>query len=294
MSVTGAAAAARYVDLHSHSTASDGALPPEGVIAAAVKAKLSAIALTDHDTLAGVPAAIAAAPDGLRVIPGVELSLFDGDREVHMLGLHIEKVAELEHELIGVRETRRTRAEEIVAKLNALGVPVTIEAVFAEAGDGAVGRPHIAKAIIAGGWVRDQRQAFDQYLGGGKPANVEKFKLSVADGIRLIHDAGGIAVFAHPSYDGTRERVESLIAAGVDGLEVKHPGHSNEDTRRIQALADHFGLVVSGGSDWHGATNGPRVLGVMQVPHEWLERQEARVAEWRSGRRTIGAPVPAA
>jgi predicted metal-dependent phosphoesterase TrpH len=291
VSVTAAAATARYVDLHAHSTASDGALPPEGLIAAAVKAKLSAIALTDHDTLAGVPAALAAAPEGLRVVPGVELSLFDGDREVHMLGLHIEKVAELEHQLIGVRDTRRTRAEEIVAKLNSLGVPVTIGAVFAEAGDGAVGRPHIAKAIIAGGWVRDQREAFDRYLGGGKPANVEKFKLSAVDGIRLIHEAGGIAVFAHPSSDGTRERVESLVAAGVDGLEVKHPSHSNEDMRRIQALADHFGLVTSGGSDWHGATNGPRVLGVMQVPPEWLERQDARVEEWRSGRRTVASSV---
>ena len=291
MSVTGAAAAARHVDLHSHSTASDGAAPPEGVIAAAVKAKLSAIALTDHDTLAGVPAAIASAPDGLRVVPGVELSLFDGDREVHMLGLHIQMVAELEHQLIGVRDSRRTRAEEIVAKLNSLGVPVTIEAVFAQSGDGAVGRPHIAKAIIAGGWVRDQREAFDRYLGGGKPANVEKFKLSAVDGIRMIHEAGGIAVFAHPSSDGTRERVESLVAVGVDGLEVKHPSHSNEDMRRIQALADHFGLVTSGGSDWHGATSGPRVLGVMQVPPEWLERQDARVEEWRSGRRTLFGSV---
>ncbi len=291
MSVTGAAAAARFVDLHAHSTASDGALPPDGVIAAAVKARLSAIALTDHDTLAGVPAAVAAAPEGLRVIPGVELSLFDGDREVHMLGLHIEKVEELERQLTGVRDTRRTRAEEIVVKLNALGVPVTIESVFAQAGDGAVGRPHIAKAIIAGGWVRDQREAFDRYLGAGKPANVEKFRLSAVDGIRMIHEAGGIAVFAHPLSDGTRERVESLVAAGVDGLEVKHPSHSNEDMRRIQALADHFGLVTSGGSDWHGATNGPRVLGVMQVPSEWLDRQDVRVDEWRSGRRTTAGLV---
>lgn len=291
MSLTGAATAARFVDLHAHSTASDGALPPDGVIAAAVKARLSAIALTDHDTLAGVPAAVAAAPEGLRVIPGVELSLFDGDREVHMLGLHIEKVEELERQLTGVRDTRRTRAEEIVVKLNALGVPVTIESVFAQAGDGAVGRPHIAKAIIAGGWVRDQREAFDRYLGAGKPANVEKFRLSAVDGIRMIHEAGGIAVFAHPSSDGTRERVESLVAAGVDGLEVKHPSHSNEDMRRIQALADHFGLVTSGGSDWHGATNGPRVLGVMQVPSEWLDRQDARVDEWRGGRRTTAGLV---
>jgi predicted metal-dependent phosphoesterase TrpH len=211
----------------------------------------------------------------------------DGDKEVHMLGLHIADVAGLEVRLADVRATRRSRAEEIVGKLNALGVPVTIDAVFAQAGDGAVGRPHVAKAIIAGGWARDQREAFDKYLGAGRPANVEKFRLSAADGIRMIHDAGGIAVFAHPSHDGSRERVESLVAAGLDGLEVRHPSHSNEDIRRLQALADHFALVTSGGSDWHGATAGPRVLGVMEVPYEWLERQDVRVDEWRSGRRTM-------
>ncbi len=272
-----------FVDLHSHSTASDGALAPDAVVETAAAAGLVALALTDHDTLAGVAAAQAAGTRlGVRIVAGVELSLMDGDKEVHMLGLHIARVDALQAELEAVRDSRKSRAEEIVAKLNALGVPLTVDAVFAEAAGGAIGRPHIARALIAGGWVRDQREAFDRYLGAGRPANVEKQRITIADGIRLIHDCGGLAVIAHPGGDGRRERVEPLVALGLDGLEVKHPGHSAEDMLRIEALADHFGLVKSGGSDWHGASSGPRVLGGMKVPEEWLDLQDARLEKRRA------------
>jgi predicted metal-dependent phosphoesterase TrpH len=271
-----------FVDLHSHSTASDGALAPAEVVETAARAGLAALALTDHDTLAGVAAAKEAGDRlGVRVVAGVELSLMDGEKEVHMLGLHIARVDALQAELEAVRDSRKSRAEQIVAKLNGLGVPVTIDAVFVEAAGGAVGRPHIARALIAGGWVRDQREAFDRYLGGGRPANVEKQRISIADGIRLIHECGGLAVIAHPGQDGRRERVEPLVALGLDGLEVKHPGHSAEDTLRIEALAEFFGLVKSGGSDWHGAQNGPRVLGGMRVPAAWLDLQDARLEKRR-------------
>ena len=272
-----------FVDLHSHSTASDGALAPAAVVETAARAGLAALALTDHDTLAGVAEATSAgARLGVRIVPGVELSLMDGEKEVHMLGLHIARVDALQAELEAVRDSRKSRAEQIVGKLNALGVPVTIDAVLIEAAGGAIGRPHVARALIAGGWVRDQREAFDRYLGAGRPANVEKQRITIADGIALIHECGGIAVIAHPGPDGRRERVEPLIALGLDGLEVKHPGHSNEDSLRIAALADFFGLVKSGGSDWHGATSGPRVLGGMNVPEEWLDLQDARVEKRRA------------
>ena len=268
-----------HVDLHSHSTASDGAFAPALVVELAHKAGLSAIALTDHDTLAGVAAAREkAALLGVRVVAGVELSVIDGEREVHLLGLHIARVDVLEGELAAIREARRARAVAIVAKLNALGVPITEDLVWTEAGDGAVGRPHIAKALIAGGWVRDQREAFDRYLGAGRPANVDKYRLSAVDGIRLVHEAGGIAVFAHPGSDGRRERIEPLVAAGLDGIEVRHPSHSAADISRLTALTEFFGLVPSGGSDWHGAIEGPRVLGALHVPAEWLDRQDALVA----------------
>ncbi len=267
------------VDLHAHSTASDGALAPTAVVEAAARAGLAALALTDHDTVAGVAEAQeVGARLGIRIVPGIELSVMDGDKELHLLGLHLARLDFLEQALTSVRDTRVSRAAAIVEKLNALGVPVTFEAVLEQAAGGAVGRPHVARAIIAGGWVRDQREAFDKYLGMGRPANVEKERVTVEDGIRLIHDAGGLAIIAHPGQDGRRERVEPLVSLGLDGLEVKHPSHSAEDQKRIGALTNFFGMVPSGGSDWHGALTGPRLLGMMNVPGEWLARQDARLA----------------
>ena len=276
-------AAGQFVDLHSHSTASDGSRSPRAVVAAARAAGLSAIALTDHDTMAGIDEATDAGRQlGVRVVPGVELSAIDGDREVHVLGLHIERAAALETMLREFRESRHVRAEQIVAKLNALAIPITFDAVLAQAAGGAIGRPHIARALIAEGWARDSRDAFDRYLGAGKPAYVPKQRLSVAEAIALIHTGSGIAVLAHPGGEGRRELVERFVALGLDGLEVRHPGHSAEDIARLGALVDFFRLVPSGGSDWHGAADGPRTLGVMRVPDSWLDRQDARVAHRRA------------
>jgi predicted metal-dependent phosphoesterase TrpH len=250
---------------------------------AARAAGLSAIALTDHDTMAGVAeAADAGRQLGVRVVPGVELSAIDGDREVHVLGLHIERAAALETMLSEFRESRHARAEQIVAKLNGLAIPITFDAVLAQAAGGAIGRPHIARALIAEGWARDSRDAFDRYLGAGKPAYVPKQRLSVAEAVALIHAGSGIAVLAHPGGDGRREIVERFVALGLDGLEVRHPGHSAEDIARLGALVDFFRLVPSGGSDWHGAAEGPRTLGVMRVPGSWLDRQDARVSDRRA------------
>ena len=270
--------AARYVDLHMHSTASDGAVPPRDLAIAAAAAGLTAIALTDHDTVDGVAEAREAGDErGVEVIAGVELSAFEDDRETHLLGLHLSDLVAIEASLATFRSARRLRAERIVAVLNDLGVPVTLDAVMAEAGTGAIGRPHIARALIAGGWARDSREAFDRYLGFRKPAFVPKHTLGLADAIRLVHAAGGIAILAHPGGTGMRAWLETLAALGLDGVEVRHPGHSAEDIARLGALSDHLDLVPSGGSDWHGATSGPRVLNVMRVPHEWLDRQRERV-----------------
>lgn len=279
----GPAGAPRYVDLHSHSTASDGALPPEAVVAAAKAAGLAALALTDHDTLDGVAAARAEGERlGVRVITGVELSAHVGDREVHLLALHLTSTEPIEHRLRELREARVSRAVHMVERLNALGVQVTMDDVLAQAKDGAVGRPHVARALVHGGWARDARDAFDRFLGNGRPANVAKQRLDVADAIRIAHDAGGIAVWAHPGPDGSRDAVERLVRQGLDGLEVRHPGHSQNDADRLGALVEHYRLVPSGGSDWHGASEGPRVLGCMRIPHEWLERQEARAEQHRA------------
>lgn len=271
------------VDLHAHSTASDGAKSPTAAVEAAHAAGLVAFALTDHDTLGGIAEAqLAADRLGIRLVPGVELSVHQDGIEVHLLGLHIRDVDALQEKLERYREHRVSRAEEMVAKLNAIGVAVTMDGVMTAAGSGAVGRPHVARALIVGGFVKDSREAFDRYLAAGRPGYVEKERLEIALGIALIHEAGGIAVIAHPGAEGRRERIEPLVPLGLDGLEVKHPSHSSEDVKRLAALAAHFGLVASGGSDWHGAMQGGRVLGAMQVPLEWLELQDARVAQVRA------------
>ena len=280
-------AAGPFVDLHSHSTASDGSKTPADVVAAAKAAGLAALALTDHDTMAGVPDAVrAGASLGVRVVPGVELSATDDEREVHLLGLHIQRPASIDDALRAFRDRRHERAVQIVEKLNALGVPITFDDVLAHAGDAAIGRPHLARVLIEGGWARDSRDAFDRYLGAGKPAYVAKHRLSVGEAIDLAHAGGGIAVLAHPGSEGRRETIERFVRLGLDGLEVRHPGHSSEDVSRLGALAGFFNLVPSGGSDWHGASDGPRVLGVMRVPAAWLDAQDARVELRRATRAT--------
>jgi 3',5'-nucleoside bisphosphate phosphatase len=275
----GATGVATYVDLHMHSTASDGSRAPADVVRAAKKARLAAIALTDHDSVAGVAEARVAGEElGVRVITGVELSAVEGETETHLLGLHLRDASLLERGLGELREMRTRRAEQIVQRLNGLGVQVEMSAVLAQAGTGALGRPHVARALIAEGWAVDSRDAFDRYLGAGRPAYVAKEQLEMRDAIAMIHAAGGLAVLAHPGAAATRERLESLRTQGLDGVEVKHPGHSSSETSRIRALIDQLGLLPSGGSDWHGAAEGPRTIGMMQVPAEWLARQDERLA----------------
>ena len=277
--MTSEAGGTAFVDLHTHSTASDGTLPPEQVIEAAAACGLSALALTDHDTIDGVERARAAGEKaGIRVIPGVELSAFEGEHEVHLLALHLTQLDALQRRLTELRTLRHSRAEKIVEKLNSLGVSVTMDEVLQQSNGGAVGRPHIARAMMARGLVHDFRDAFHRYLGAHGSAFIPKAKLTVEDAIAIAHEAGALAIWAHPGDGGRRDRLEPLIAAGLDGVEVRHPSHSSEDMKRLEALANYFGLVVSGGSDWHGAIDGPRRLGMMNVPIDWLEKQDARRA----------------
>ena len=270
----------RWVDLHAHSTASDGALSPAAMVGAAHRAGLAALALTDHDSVDGVAEAQQAGRAlGIRVVPGVELSAYDGTREVHILGLHLASVAELQRHLDMLHLARRTLAERIVERLASLGVPVELDRVLAIAGAGAIGRPHIAQALMEAGHVKDRREAFDKFLGAGRPAFFAKHRLTMAEAIAMIHQAEGLAVLAHPGPGGTRERLERFITAGGDGMEVRHPGHTPEETTRLAALANQLHLLPSGGSDCHGDLEGSRALGGMQVPGEWLDRQDQRARE---------------
>lgn len=278
-----AAPGPRHIDLHLHSTASDGTTSPEEVVLAARRAGVVAMALTDHDTMEGIPAAaVAARTMDLELVPGVELSAHEGNDETHLLGLHIERIETMQQALGVFREARRERAEEMVRRLNGIGVRITFADVLAEAGDAAIGRPHVARAMVQNGWALDLRDAFDRYLAAGRPAYLDKRRLAIDEAIAIVHRCGGIAVLAHPGSGGTRDRIERLAGIGLDGIEVIHPSHSADDRARLLALTLHFGLVASGGSDSHGVADASRVVGAMRVPADWLAPQKERAAVIRA------------
>lgn len=268
-----------FVDLQTHTTASDGALPPTAVVEAAMAAELAAIAITDHDTVDGVQEATeAGARLGVRIVPGVELSTHFEGEEMHMLGLHMSDLGVLTTALSAFRVGRVDRSEQMVAILNRAGIPVTMESVLKQAAGGAVGRPHIARAMVEGGWVSEFREAFDKWIGAGKPAYVPKEQFAVADAISLVHRAGGLAVWAHPGEFATLARTTRLAALGLDAVEVLHPSHPPYVQNKILNAVNELRLLPSGGSDWHGTTDGYRRLGGQQVPMEWLTRQDALIA----------------
>jgi 3',5'-nucleoside bisphosphate phosphatase len=278
--ITGRGESALFVDLQVHSTASDGALSPTRVVEAARDAKLYAIALTDHDTVDGVAEATAAGVAfGVRLIAGVELSSHFDDDELHLLGLHLSNQDAMRSALRGLQAGRVERAVRIVEVLNKHSIPVTMDAVLAEADKGAVGRPHVARAMVAGGWVRDFREAFDRWIGFGRPAYMAKERFDVADAIALVHQAGGLAVWAHPGESATPTRMLRLADMGLDAVEVLHPSHPPSLSQRLFDNTEKAGLLPSGGSDWHGTHDGPRRLGGQLVPKIWLDWQDARVAD---------------
>ncbi len=280
------AAASFSVDLHLHSTASDGTLPPADVVRSALRAGVVAIALTDHDTVAGLAAARAAAEGtGLRIIAGVELSAYQGDDEVHLLGLHLDDVDGMDRQLVAFRSARFDRGREMVRKLNAIGVTITFDDVLHVAHDAAIGRPHVAKALVENGWARDLRDAFDRYLGAGRPAYLDKRRLSVRDAIAMVHACGGLAFLAHPGAATNKARLAAFQLFGLDGAEVLHPSHNPEDRRRLAEGLDALGMLPSGGSDSHGASEGPRVIGSQRVPLAWLERHDEAL---RARRAAVG------
>jgi predicted metal-dependent phosphoesterase TrpH len=267
------------VDLHLHSTASDGLLPPAAVVSAARVVGLTAIALTDHDTVEGITEARATAEHaGIRFVAGIELSAEEDGVEIHILGLHLLDLTTIQDRLVELRAERIERARAMVARLAELGISISYDAVLAHAAGGAVGRPHVARAMLDAGVVKDFREAFDRYLGAARPAFIPKKKLSVRDAVSLIHRAGGLAVWAHPGTHAGDPLLAAVTEAGLDGLEVLHPSHGPELVARLSALCDARNLVPSGGSDWHATLGATRTLGSQAVPFEWLERQDAALA----------------
>lgn len=240
-------------DLHMHTTASDGDYPPEEMVEKAKKAGLDTIAITDHDTLAAVEKAILAGEKlGVRVIPGVELSTKEGKQSVDILGYGLTSSAELEKTLARMREGRENRAARIVEKFTELGMPLTMDDVLKFAGGGVIARPHIAKAVVDKGYVSEVQTVFDEYLADGKPCALPKVVLTPAEGIDLIHKAGGKAVLAHPVHLHDDELVRKLLEDyDFDGIEVWHREQDKDANKRYGELAKSFNLLMTGGSDFH-------------------------------------------
>lgn len=245
-------------------------------MARAATAGLGAIALTDHDTLDGLPAALDAGDRlGVRVVAGCEFSVAAAWGEMHVLGYFLPLGwAPLEEFLVRCRSDRERRGAEMVAKLQALGITVTVEDVYAEAQGGAVGRPHVARALVRRGAVAGIQEAFDRFLGWGRSCFVQKRLPTFAEVANLVHSAGGVLSAAHLKERGTRAALSALRANGLDAVETRHPTHDVELRSRLSDHAQALGLLRSGGSDWHGdapdLAPGAR-LGGQEVPAEWLD-----------------------
>ena len=273
------------VDLHTHTTASDGSDSPERLVSAAAELGLSAVAITDHDTTAGLmQAQRAAAAAGIELVAGVELSLEWSGGAMHMLALGVENPRWLSSQLEEVREGRRRRNLEMVERLRAQGVEITIEEVRKEGGGGTIGRPHLAAVLVKKGNVADISEAFARYLGRGCPAYVERYRLQPAEAIRLAHRAGGVAILAHPLTLGLEGGALAAVLAelaeqGLDGMESYYAAYQPATREALATLARRCGLIPSGGSDYHGRFKPETQLGVgrgdLMVRDEVLEELRA-------------------
>lgn len=253
------------VDLHIHSAASDGALPPVAVVAAAAAGALDVIALADHDTAEGVAVAREAAPPGLRVVSAIEISAFTTAGERHVLGYGIAPDApEIARHTGDARATRAARMAAMVRKMGTLGHEIAMEDVILEAAGAPLARPHLARVMVASGIVKSHGEAFARFLGDGGSAYVPNEGIEVAEAIQRIHRAGGLSIWAHPPREALAEELDGYVEAGLDGIEVYRPRQTREATRRVARIARNRGLLASGGSDWHGPWDVP--LGTFAVP----------------------------
>jgi predicted metal-dependent phosphoesterase TrpH len=263
-----------FADLHLHTHFSDGTYGPEELAALAQKHGLKAVALTDHDTMEGCErAAAACAERGVEFIPASELTAELGDVELHLIGYFLDSSNErLRAELARFQHVRQQRIHEMAERLQRIGVPLKAEAVFALANCRAPGRPHVARALVQQKLVGSLDEAFDRFLKKGKPAWVPKFKMSALQAIELIHQAGGLAVMAHPGLNRTDDIIPALIKAGLDGIECFHTKHSTHVTEHYLEIAERYNLLVTGGSDCHGISKGKPLIGTIRIPYVYVER----------------------
>ncbi|OGW85068.1 MAG: hypothetical protein A3C35_04425 [Omnitrophica bacterium RIFCSPHIGHO2_02_FULL_46_11] len=279
-------------DLHMHTVHSDGTLTPSELVQLAKKSGLACIALTDHDTLSGIEEAQAEGNRiGVEVIAGVEISVICEPGTMHILGFFVDRNSKkLKEELAEIQETRRIRNPVIIEKLQALGMDITLKEVEQESGGGQVGRPHFARALVKKGHVKNSEEAFDKYLTKGAPAYVDKRKLTSRDAIKMIEESGGVAALAHPKQlkldhepDQFERVIEQLKSEGMKGLEVYSSCQSKDEAARYRKTAERLGLLITGGSDFHGSNKPEVKLGWMgdgaMIPYETIDRMKKMILD---------------
>ncbi|GAB6100766.1 PHP domain-containing protein [Halanaerocella petrolearia] len=268
----------KYIDLHLHTTASDGSFTPTELVNKAKEHSLSAIAITDHDTVDGLEEGKKAAQEvGIEFVPGIELNTDYKDAEIHILGYYIDlKRQKLRDKLTSLKQARFNRIRKMVSKLNELGIEIEFTEVQELAEGAALGRVHLAKIMLNKGYVDEWEEAFDQYIGRSGPAYVKREKLTPFEAIELVKAAGGVPIIAHPGLVSDQGLLPELIDAGAQGLEAYHTDHNQEETEHYIELAQEHDLLVTGGSDCHGPTRkAGMLLGQIKAPYSLLEELKA-------------------
>ena len=281
----------KFADLHLHTQFSDGTFTPEELVLRAQNAGLACIALTDHDTVEGCARAAAACADvKMEFISGAELTAEHEDTEVHILGYFLDTQNRVLLDRIGkFQAVRQNRIREMCAALNQLGIPLKAEAVFALANCKSPGRPHVARALVKEKLIGNLDEAFEKYLKKGRPAWVPKTKMSALEGVELIHEAGGLAVMAHPGLNRTDDIIPGLVKAGLDGIECFHTKHSTVMAERYLEIAEKYDLLVTGGSDCHGFSKKQPLIGTVKLPYEHIEKLFAAKKNADAKRRAVAA-----
>ena len=267
-------------DLHIHTNCSDGTFTPREVVERAHGAGLDVIAITDHDSMAGVPEAQQHGDRcGVEVIAGAEISAYHGEQEFHIIGLHLDTVdPDFLQKLDDIRTARRERIFEMVDKLKKMGVELDGQEVVDSADGGSPGRPHVAQALVDHSHVKDISEAFYRYVGDSGPAFVPKRYLKVEDAIAAIHGVGGVSILAHPGVTDRDHYIPLFVEMGLNGLEAYYPIYSREQTAHYLDMAQRMGLLVSGGSDCHGKRKAEIMIGRVRVPGPYVERIAAAAA----------------
>ncbi len=284
------------IDLHTHTTASDGSFTPSQLVHYAKEKGLKALAVTDHDTIEGNEEALSAGRrEGLEVIPGIEISVDHSQGSMHMLGYFIDIGSQrLKEKLDLLQDSRADRNPKIIEKLNELGLDVSYDEVVEASGGGQVGRPHIAQVLLKRGYTTTIQEAFDKYLGKGAPAYFDKFRLNAEDAIAMITDAGGVPVLAHPftlkcrNQEELEELIKYLATRGLQGIEVYYTEHNEKQTKLYRLLAERNNLLITGGSDFHGANMAGVELGTgrgsLHIPYSLFENLKTY---WEEGKNKV-------